>query len=536
MTQAETPPGLPAWRDAALGTFRSRWARYIAGVIALAVAYYVAGKIGQTLRYTASVAAIWPPAGLGIASLYLWGTRWWPGVFFGDLLINVELLVLQADPLPGGSLIGQQVGNMAEIIVGAVLLRRLIGPRAALDRAEQVGGMLVALGLATAISATIGTASMLGGGVIDESELATFWRTWWLGDGTGGLVMVPLLLVWAPQPVKAWRRVVTWEGGLLIGCLLALGIVAFTTDAPVRYITFPAMIWAAFRSGAPGATLSIAIAAAIAIGFTANDVGPFSQQPIDQQTLGTQLYIFVTALTALFLSAAVSERERSAIELADVQRDEGERAVEERHRIARDLHDSLSQAMFSTALYIRTAQKALREERLSDSGQLGRALDTIGELTKAAQGEMRAFVSQLDRDGIEEGLLAALSAYAAILGPRHDLTIEVLGPEDLSLSQRAQTQLFSIGREALTNVVKHAGARRVWIRVDALEGRILVEIRDDGHGFESTAVNPNHFGILSMHGRAEELGGYLTVVSTPGQGTVVRAEVPAEGKGARDAT
>jgi signal transduction histidine kinase len=533
--QAEIPPGLPTLRHAAAETLRSRWVRYGAGVLALAVAYYAAGKIGQTLRYTASVAAIWPPAGLGIASLYLWGTRWWPGVFVGDLLINLELLVQDAS-LPVGSLVGQQVGNMAEIIVGAMLLRRLIGPRAALDRAEQVGGMLVALGLATAISATVGTASMFAGGVIDRSELATFWRTWWLGDTTGALVMVPLLLAWAPQPVKAWRRVGTWEGGLLIFVLAVLGTVAFTTHASVRYIVLPALIWAAFRFGPSGATLSIAITAGIAIGFTANDVGPFSQQPIDQRTLGTQLYLFVAALTALFLSAAVSERERAAIELADLHRREGERAVEERRRIARDLHDSVSQAMFSTALYTRTAQKALREEEhLSDSGPLGRALETIGELTRAAQGEMRAFISQLDRAGIEDGLLAALSSYATSLGSRHGLTIDILGPEDLSVSQQAEAQLFSIGREALTNVVKHAGARRAWVRVDALAGHILVEIRDDGHGFESATVDPNHFGILSMHSRAEELGGYLTVVSTPGQGTVVRAEVPADGNGPRDA-
>src|SRR5215204_7560537 len=209
------PAPVPTARTAAAGILRSHWARYLAGVLTLAIAYYAAAKIGQTLRYTASVAAIWPPAGLGIAALYLWGLRWWPGVFLGELAVNGELLV-DDTALPLGSLVGQQAGNMAEIIVGAVLLRRLIGPRAALDRTEQVARMLLALGIATAISATVGTASMFAGGVIDEFALASFWRTWWLGDTTGGLVTVPLLLVWAPQPVIAWRRVGTWEGGLVI--------------------------------------------------------------------------------------------------------------------------------------------------------------------------------------------------------------------------------------------------------------------------------------------------------------------------------
>ena len=113
----------PAGARAELGShLRSPTARYVAGVLALAAAYYGAAKLGQTLRYTASVSAIWPPAGLGIAALYLWGLRWWPGIFIGELIVNGELL-LDDTALPLGSLVGQQAGNMAEIIVGAMLLR-----------------------------------------------------------------------------------------------------------------------------------------------------------------------------------------------------------------------------------------------------------------------------------------------------------------------------------------------------------------------------------------------------------------------------
>src|SRR5688572_17493524 len=155
--------------------------RFVGGVLLLAVAYLGAAKLGQTLRYTASVGAIWPPAGLGIAALYLWGTRWWPGVLLGELLVNGELL-LDDGAYPLGSLVGQQVGNMAEIVVGALLLRRLVGPGAAMDRVDQVGRMLVAVGAATAISATIGTASMVAGDVVDASNAGELWRTWWLAD------------------------------------------------------------------------------------------------------------------------------------------------------------------------------------------------------------------------------------------------------------------------------------------------------------------------------------------------------------------
>ena len=93
---------------------RSPSARYLAGVLLLAAAYYGAAKLGQTLRYTASVSAIWPPAGLGIAALYLWGLRWWPGLLLAELIVNGELLFGDS-PLPVGSLLGQQAGNMAEL-------------------------------------------------------------------------------------------------------------------------------------------------------------------------------------------------------------------------------------------------------------------------------------------------------------------------------------------------------------------------------------------------------------------------------------
>jgi signal transduction histidine kinase len=516
--------------DRAAAITRSVSLRYLAGVLALAAAYYGAAKLGQTLRYTASVSAIWPPVGLGIAALYLWGLRWWPGIFLGEVLVNGELLVDNA-ALPFGSLIGQQAGNMAEIIVGALLLRRLIGSRAALDRVEQVGGMLLALGIATAISATFGTVSMLAGEVIESSEVATFWRTWWLGDTSGGLVVVPLMLAWALDPFAACRRISTWEGALLIAAVAAFGAIAASTDEPVLYLIFPALIWAAFRFGAQGATLSVAIAAGVTIGITANDVGPFSKQPIDHQTLSTQAFIAVAALTTLLLSAVASERERSSRELAEVKRHEGERTLEERQRIARDLHDSVSQALFSTVLHTRTAQNALEQEGLSSSGRLGLELSAIGDLTRDAQSEMRTLIFELGRDPTEHGLVAALAEHAARLGSLDGLAIDVRGPEGrLALPRRGETQLFGIGREALANVVKHAHAATAWVTVEARPGRVVVEISDDGNGFDVASGHPGHFGLDSMRSRASEIGGALTISSAPGQGTVVRVEAPAQTK------
>jgi signal transduction histidine kinase len=509
-------------------------ARYLGGVLLLAAAYYGAAKVGQTLRYTASVSAVWPPAGVGIATLYLWGVRWWPGVLIAELVVNGELLVAD-HPLPLGSLLGQQAGNMAEVVVGALLLRRLIGPRAAVDRVEQVGGLFAAIAIATAISATVGMLSMLAGGVISGPEAPTFWRTWWLGDLAGGLVVVPLVIAWAANPVGAWRHLRTVEGALLIAAVTTLGVLAVSTTEPVTYAVFPALIWAASRFGTPGATLSIAIATGLAIGITAHEVGPFYRQPIDHRTLSTQIYIVVTATTTLFLAALVSERERSATQLVTAKRREGEQAVQERRRIARELHDSVSQALFSTLLHTRTAEKALAHRDPGAEARLARDLSVIGEQTLAAQTEVRELISELGRDPLEDGLVPALVGHATRLTKVDGPTIEVQAPEGrLPLSRRAEAQVFGIGREALANVVKHAGATTAWIHVEDASERVVVEIRDDGLGFEPHAGHPGHFGLESMHSRATEIGARLTITSRPGHGTIVRVEAPVEGNGRAD--
>jgi signal transduction histidine kinase len=494
--------------------------------VALGVAYFGAAKLGQTLRYTASVSAIWPPVGLGMAALYLWGLRLWPGIFLGELLVNGQLL-LEKTSLPVGSVAGQQLGNMAEVLVGAWLLLRLIGPRAKLDSAAQIGKLIVAIGTATTISATVGTLSMLAGDVIESGAVPTFWRTWCLGDSSGALVVLPLMLVWVGDAKAAWRRMWSLEGVLMIATVVALATLSVTNDAPLTYLIFPALIWAAFRFGAPGVTLATTINAGITIGVTADRLGPFFKQPIDNRTLSTQLYVLITAVTALFLSAVVSERQRSLTELVAARRSENERALAERRRIARELHDSVSQALFSSGLHTRTAQRAL--DRTVDNATVRQHLDAIDELTKRAQREMRSFIFDWGPGGIEDGLVIAFSRHAAWLASNCGLAVAVDGPErPLPLPSSTQSQLYAIGREALANVVKHSGDDSAGVHIGADVSVVTLEISDAGRGFTPTGTSNGHQGIESMRSRAAEIGGDLVIASSIGRGTVVTVTVPVQ--------
>jgi signal transduction histidine kinase len=115
------------------------------------------------------------------------------------------------------------------------------------------------------------------------------------------------------------------------------------------------------------------------------------------------------------------------------------------------------------------------------------------------------------------------------------LTINVEGPDSpLAVNPRTEEELFAIGREALSNVAKHAAASSATVRVEAHSGRVSLEVSDDGRGFDDTAACPGHYGLESMRTRAADIGGDLTVASALGVGTVVRVEVPVHSVTASD--
>jgi signal transduction histidine kinase len=518
-TDAPVPAAQPTWRGLLVSR---RSVRYAVGVLLIAGGYYAAAQGGQALLLTGPAGAFWPATGVGIAVLYLGGLRWWPGILLGDLLTREFTLPLWA-------VLVESAGNVARALVAVLILRRLVGRRAAMDRLGQVGAVFAAVAVGEALSATVAMVARQMGGLIETSEMGVFWRSWWLGGLAGGLVVVPLALAWAHPRAAAWRDRRAAEGALMLAAVIGLSVIALSAQQPLTYIVFPAFIWAAVRFGPQGATLAVTIGAVIAVLATSYEQGAFVELSPTDSALNLQLYIVFAALTTLCLAAIVSERRRAALELAESQRREGERATLERQRIARDLHDSVSKSLFSTTLHVRTAQRALELERLDSSGPVGEELGEIGQLTRGALAEMRALILELRPGALaEEGLVAALTKQAAALSAREGLAIEVGGPDaHLPLVPEVEEQLYRLGQEALANVVKHARASRATVRIAADDGTVTIEVHDDGRGFDPAAVGPDHFGLRSMRGRVADLGGRLEITSAPGRGTVLRVEVPA---------
>jgi len=144
--------------------------------------------------------------------------------------------------------------------------------------------------------------------------------------------------------------------------------------------------------------------------------------------------------------------------------------------------------------------------------------------------EMRALIFELRPGALaEEGLVAGLAKQASALSAREGLVIEVEGPgERLPLGPEVEEQLYRLGQEALANVVKHAQAGSATVRIAAKDDTVLMEVSDDGRGFDPARVGREHFGLRSMRGRVADLGGRLEVTSALGRGTVLHVEVPAQ--------
>jgi integral membrane sensor domain MASE1 len=281
--------------------------KYYAKLAGVAGVYYGAAKLGLSLAFeTASVTAIWAPTGIALAAVLLWGYRIWPGIALGAFLANAWTDV------PVYTALGITVGNTLEALVGAYLLTRLTDFRPSLERVSDVLSLVgLAAIVSTTVSATIGVASLLAGDEIASGDLGITWRTWWLGDMGGDLLIAPALLIAAthwPFDQAPGRRLEAIAVGLLVAAVSAL---AFTREVGITFVVFPPLIWATLRFWQPGAAAASLIVASIAIPLTENDLGPFSGNAPDDRLLLAQAFIGVVSLTGLVLAAVLTERQRS---------------------------------------------------------------------------------------------------------------------------------------------------------------------------------------------------------------------------------
>ena len=198
-------------------------------------------------------------------------------------------------------------------------------------------------------------------------------------------------------------------------------------------------------------------------------------------------------------------------------------ALEERQHLARELHDTLSQNLYGVALGAHTALAMLD----ADKAKVVEALDYILALADSGLTELRALIFDLRPESLaQEGLVTALTKQSAAVHARTGIEIrtDLCGEPDVPLETKEA--LYRIAQEALHNAVKHAQAGRLDLRLYQSSDNIVLEIGDDGVGFDPTIAFPGHLGLRSMDERAAKLRGAMAIHSSPGGGTRVHAQFP----------
>jgi PAS domain S-box-containing protein len=228
----------------------------------------------------------------------------------------------------------------------------------------------------------------------------------------------------------------------------------------------------------------------------------------------------------LDLLAAIGQQIGVAVENANL-REQAElaAAIDERNRLARELHDSVTQSLYSVALYAEAANRLLAAGKSEEAaGHLHELLDTALEALR----EMRLLIFELRPPAFAKvGLTAALRLRLESVESRGGIQTQIDLEEIDDLPFSLQEDLYQVTTEALNNLLKHARARHVSLRLCLQEQRIHLEVGDDGVGFNlATVESSGGFGIIGMRERAQRLGGQLNIFSAPGQGTRVVLDIP----------
>jgi signal transduction histidine kinase len=521
-------------------------------IAVLAAAYFVAGKLGLSLALVnTSTTAVWPPTGISLAALLLFGRRLWPGVLVGAFLVNVTTT---GDVV---SSIGIAIGNTLEAVVGAHLVTTFARGARAFERpADVLKFAFLGAVLSTIVSATIGTGTLTLTGFAQWNDFGAIWLTWWLGDAGGALLVAPALLTGAvdfdirgltSRPIE---RLALLAGIVGTALLLFGGIATISVNRePLAFLCFPVLVWAAFRFGPRETTAALLLLGLIGDWGTAHGFGAFARGDPNESLLLLQAFLGVAAVTADSLAAAVFDRQR------------GERivhATEQRFRLVAEDAARLREEFLSTAThelrtpvaslrgYVQLAQHALdrgQDERVRTAlktalRQSDRVAALISELLDASLAHAgKLTISPVATD--VSALVAMATDAARLTSETHRWSIAI---EPGLYANVDPVRFEQVLLNLLENATKFSPAgTTIAVRLSADDGDLRLEVADQGIGISSDrlgriferfyqghddrGISGLGLGLYIARQILARHGGRIEVESEPGRGTTFRVTV-----------
>jgi PAS domain S-box-containing protein len=303
----------------------------------IAVLYVLTARLGFLLAGPpGNVTAVWPPSGIALAALLLWGRAVWPGIWLGSFAANTWFLSGVDGPVWADLAVSAMIatGSSIQSLVGERLARAFVRPSTAFQRPTDVIGFASVAMLVCTLAATIGTSTVATAGLVGRKELSATWATWYLGDLVGILVVTPLLVVWSRPASLSWRPARALEGAMLAAAILGAGHLLY--GEPIRagayghspgVLFLPLIVWAAVRFGQRGVTLAAGAASAIIVGeayFAAHWLVWGSPNGLHW----LQISSGVVALTGLLLATSIAELRHAQEDLRAAHRDLEKRVAE----------------------------------------------------------------------------------------------------------------------------------------------------------------------------------------------------------------
>jgi signal transduction histidine kinase/integral membrane sensor domain MASE1 len=288
--------------------------RTVALAAGLAVLYFLAARAGLTLAFVhASATPVWPPSGIALAALLLFGRGLWPGVFLGAFVANVMTVAPGAPAAAIATSLLIATGNTLEAVVGENLIRRWAGGPAALQHARRVFVFAGIAGvIAPTVAASIGTLAVSAHHLLGRASAGDVWLTWWLGDSVGALLFAPLLLLWAERRPARWPAARVVEAILLLAATIVVARVVFGGWGgmrPLSFLCIPVVLWASFRFGQLEAAICTVIMSILAVRDTLSGAGIFAAGQ-NEGLLLLQAFMGVLAVCGLVVGALMREQER----------------------------------------------------------------------------------------------------------------------------------------------------------------------------------------------------------------------------------
>jgi len=501
-------------------------------VLLVAISYYAGSQIGLFFTPAHSpIAVFWPPNAILLAAFLLTPPRiWWVLIL---AVLPAHLFVQLRTGIPVLSSLGWFVGNGGEALLGAACIRYFKKEKPLF---ESVRGIVVFMAfgvlLATLVTSFVDAASTVLTGL--GPDYWTLWTARLTSNMTANLIIVPTIVTFGVKGISSLRSVSPArhiEAGTLAVAIAIVSLLVFSREsatgslAAFIYAPLPLLLWAAVRFGPGGLSASMLAVALISIYTGMPGQGPFGSLSVADHALSLRILLMVFAFPLLLISALIAERSRSAqalrvtrVKLVDAQE-------QERHRIARELHDGIVQQLTLVGLSVDQLRPGFTA---SDKLALDKIYDQISDVSNAT----RDLSHDLHPFTLEYlGLVGALKKLCRDIGSKSTLAIhfsEKDGPSHLPSD--VSHCLFRIAQEALQNIVKHGHARTASMELAGRGGHVLLRIVDDGIGMTPEQHHSGGMGLVSMRERVGVVGGTCKVISGPLQGTIVEVSVPLNGE------